>query len=465
TNHFQILFLDPATGEVQKSLKLRSPGTEKAYPFGVFSLAYDEVTRSYFGVSTVSIVRIDMKTGEVQEVPGFGFGPAKSQSVYRELVAPMIRVRIGTKITYLYSAILVDRETHINYALDSTQSDIHSFVGIADSNPAEDNIRDVILKREIYLSDIQPWEDWGLLKSSYVPILNREGDAVAYAGADVDITIIESRTRLALLQVVIIGVVALAAGLAIAYFITERLTRPIHVLKQSALQVAAGDFGNEIHVSNPAELTRLSGSLTRLSRSLQETVTSLTGENYRLEEKRRRNELINLIYSLMKHKSAVDLVDGSRTRSQGIYEDARYLAVWIVPEGEDKLDSARLNSDLYRITRRLLQQSSEHYLESMEPFLGAMEFLMLLHKGSGQVEILNSADLDFYPVDDKKKSQRHSLKPGKHRIDSNGLAAVYVDWSDNRKDRAASLQGAARPRIREWAESAGHADRFLEVIL
>ncbi|HBS03722.1 MAG TPA: hypothetical protein DEA96_02075 [Leptospiraceae bacterium] len=464
TNTRKIVFLNPEDGSITRSVELKRRG--EAYPFGVFSIVYDSLRKTYYGVSSTALITINMESGEVQELPGVAFGPAGAQKTYVDLVRPMIRVREGTKIRFLYSAVLVDRETRINYALDSTQSDIHSHVGIEDSNEAEDDIRDVILKREIYLSDIKDWDDWGLLKSSYVPILNREGDAVAYAGADVNIDIIESATRTALLQVVIIGVVALVAGLIIAYFSTERLTRPIYELKQSALQVAAGGFGNEIHVENPAELTHLSGSLTRLSRSLQETVTSLTGENFRLEEKRRRNELSNLVRSFMKHKSAVDFFDATRKLSMGLFEDSQYLAIWAGHETEDKLEATRLHSDIFRISRRLLQQSPDDYMESMAPFVGKeLELLVLIHRTTGQIKLHSTSDMELYPVKKGGNAKKNSLEAGQHELEVRELRALYLVQGSEKSDRSSSLQGDPVPRVSAWKQDAGSDSLYLEVIL
>lgn len=463
TNNRQIVFLNPEDGKISKSIKLTKNG--EPYRFGVFSIVYDPLSRTYYGVSTAALITINMESGAIRELTGIGFGPQEAQTIYGNLVDPMIRVRKNTGITFLYSAILVDRETHINYALDSTQSDIHSNVGVADSNEAQDDIRDVILKREIYLSPIADWEDWGLLKSSYVPILNEQGDAVAYAGADVNIDIIESATRLALLQVVIIGVVALVAGLVIAYFITERLTRPIYELKQSALQVAAGGFGNEIHVENPAELTHLSGSLTRLSRSLQETVTSLTGENFRLEEKRRRNELGNLVRSFMKHKSAVDILDKARKHTHGLFEDSHFLSVWVIADREDKLETTRVHSDVFRISRRLLQQMPDKYMESMEPLVGKeLDFIVLIHKTTGEIEIQSSATLNLYPVTSNGSAKRTMVEPGNLKPDLKGLKALYI-VSGNDSDETSRLQGNPVPRLSELGVDSPADAMYLEVIL
>lgn len=464
TNNHRILVLNPEDGSVLEEVKLKTEDGSSTYPFGMFSIAYDELRRKHYGVSTSSLVEIDMQTGAVSEIPG-AFGPRASQKTYADLVEPMIRVRKGSEITFLYSAILVNRETEILYALDSTQSDIHSNVGIPDSNLAEDDIRDVILKREIYLSDIEFWEDWGLLKSSYVPILDREGDAVAYAGADVNIDIIESRTRMALVQVLIIGVVALAVGLVIAYFITERLTRPIHELKQSALQVAAGGFGNEIHVANPRELSTLAGSLTLLSRSLQETVTSLTGENYKLEEKRRRNELVNLISGFMKHKSEINFFDAEKKRVIGFYEDPQYLAIWCIFESGDGLDSARMNSDLFRISRRLLQQKPDDYLDTMEEYLEeGLEFLVLIRKAASDLTYIGMVPAQIYPVTAEQKCQLHAVDAGRFELQG-ALKGLYLLNGAPGKDRSPGLQGQARSRIEEWKQEASPDTRILEVIL
>ena len=463
TDNKQLLWISPVDGIIARAVKLHLGKAENPYPFGVFSITYDSIRRKYFGVSTVSFLEINPDTGQITELPGFGFGPPESQRIYRNLVEPMIRVRKGTEIYFLYSAILVDRESTIIYALDSTQSNIHSNVGYADPDPPKDDIRDVILKREIYLSDIEPWEEWGLLKSAYVPILNREGDAVAYSGADVNIDIIESKTRLALLQVVIIGLVALIAGLLIAYFITERLTSPIQKLKQSALRVAAGDFGNEIHVERPAELTRLSGSLTALSRSLQETVTSLTGENFRLEEKRRRNELMNLVRSFMKHRSAMDYVDVEEKTDFGVYEDGQYTAVWVCCPTDDHLRTTRIHSDLFRISRRLLSQRSDQWLATMKPMVGHdLHFAVLIYRDAGRVEIAVDGPTTVYLASDQSVQRQSVDSEGDFSIKS--VRAVYVEQGAQ-PDRTSEMQGKPQARIKKFKEKPGMEGRMLEVLL
>ncbi len=83
---------------------------------------------------------------------------------------------------------------------------------------------------------------WGLLKGGYAPVWNGQGEVVAVLGTDINVTILQRKTRVALLKTVLLGVLALLLAALVAYGITCRLVRPIRQLHDADLNVAAGNY-------------------------------------------------------------------------------------------------------------------------------------------------------------------------------------------------------------------------------
>ena len=198
--------------------------------------------------------------------------------IYAKYVVPMIKIKNETDATFLYTALLKNQAEQIYYNIDSTQSPIHSFVGYTDPDPAADGVKDVWLKGEPFLSEITFWEEWGLLKSSYIPIKSKSGKVRGYAGADVNIDVINRKTKEMLFLIVIAGLLAIFLGILISLTMTRTLTQPIEILKRVALEIASGSFGLSVPKSNITEIEELSQSFNSLSNSLESKISSLSEE-------------------------------------------------------------------------------------------------------------------------------------------------------------------------------------------
>ena len=77
TNNRKVVFMNPEDGAIVRSVELVQNGD--SYPFGVFSVVYDGLRNTYYGVSTSALITINMENGEVRELQGLAFGPAEAQ--------------------------------------------------------------------------------------------------------------------------------------------------------------------------------------------------------------------------------------------------------------------------------------------------------------------------------------------------------------------------------------------------
>jgi len=196
--------------------------------------------------------------------------------------APFMRIRAVTGLTYLYTSVYLG-DDRIYYVLDGTLGDNYSLPGYDDTLPHPENIegiRQVQLLGRPWISPVQKWDQWGLVKTSSYPISDYNGRTVGIAGADVEISIIREKTRWALFAVLLVGVASLLVASLVSLAIARSITRPLAKLRDRALHLAAGQPLAEAHGRRHRETAVLSGTLDKLARRLgEEGKEAVSGED------------------------------------------------------------------------------------------------------------------------------------------------------------------------------------------
>jgi HAMP domain-containing protein len=225
----------------------------------------------------------------------------ESSALYRKYVEPMRRIRRERGITFIYTQVLGQGRA-IQYVLDGQLGKDHSHIGDADEVPEPEihGVREVMTRGRLHLSEIRVWQQWGLLKSGFAPICDRNGRPVAMAGADVDISIIRAKTSAALAQVGIVCLISLLIAGLLSMRVASRLTQPLAAAKEAALQVAAGQYGRRIEVETPRELAELASAFNQMSEALAAGIAELTEVNESLERRRCRHELARALADAVK---------------------------------------------------------------------------------------------------------------------------------------------------------------------
>lgn len=295
-----VVRIDPEkpTDSTQEGFADTSLGMSTVNPplaLDAWGLAIDPVTGDLFGAAD-RLVRIDLRTGTLGYAR-YTYGYRNEHcNLYLQYVAPMRRIREKANLTYLYTQIILGQRNS-QYILDATEGADHSPIGFRDEMP-EANVkgaRDVMVRGDVFVSDIQPWELWGLIKTAFAPIYNSNDEISAMAGADVEISIISSKTRVALIEVGLVSILALVGSGFVSVKIAQRLIKPIERVKEGALHVAAGQYGHRIEMKDLLELELLSQSFNSMSLALESTVRELNDANRTLEDRRLRLELARVL--------------------------------------------------------------------------------------------------------------------------------------------------------------------------
>lgn len=384
----QLLRVDSTTGLCRTVERAAGAADSAAAPDSAQVLsggvAFDPQSQTLYAASDEGLLVLDPDSGRVLRQGYRGYRD-ENGAVYRYYYERMRQVKDKCGLTFVYTYVLTDddggvsqarqrlapeRGRRIVYGLDAEElSDeaLHSQTGSVDPDVASDEIRDVLLKGLVDLSDIEAWQEWGLLKSATAPVFDRHGVAHALAGADVNVDMIERKTRSALAKVCLVAVASLLLAGVVSAYIAGRLCRPISELKEGALRVAAGDYGHQIPAHGLRELGELTIAFNSISAALGERMEDVTRVNRALEARRYRRELATLLQEDGDGRGAVPdarvacarvEADGAPRDSSGWVGAHGICLVWSAAGSDDELEAARLHRDIALIAARVLERHS-----------------------------------------------------------------------------------------------------------
>jgi HAMP domain-containing protein len=354
----RFITIDPATGKVKVGAALEEnselPG----------DLAYDRQRHLLLG-SNKSILHVDYEAGKVAPahyLPAFG---KELSPQYRTYLEPMRRIMNDLQLTYLYTQT-VPEKTKIVYGIDATQGSGHSPLHSEDTVPEEevDGVQELLRSGALYHSPITRWEQWGVLKGSFAPIFDRTGKVIAMAGADVEVSLIEQKTRQATLELLVVGVAALLAATGVAIVITGRVRRPLQQIKATALDVAAGNYGRRISIDSPTEAHDLAESFNQMAASLEANMQALQSSIQDLLRNRNRYELGRRLGGPHDLAAALGGIEGvtlawrdsaiAALGATGAVRHGERIVIWFAESPADGLAAARMRADLaLRVIARL----------------------------------------------------------------------------------------------------------------
>ncbi|MBK8476167.1 MAG: HAMP domain-containing protein [Opitutaceae bacterium] len=304
-----------------------------------------------------ALTTLDPATGQLDSARA-ATGYLDDQSAfYFNYRVPFIAIREAAHLTFLYTYVYAG-DDRIYYVLDGTVGEKHSLPGADDRIPNQESIdgaqRAQFLGRP-WVSPLQHWEQWGLLKTSSFPIPDADGRTVALAGADVDITIVREKTRWAMAAVSFVGVGSLLAALLVSLLITRSLTRPLREVKESALRIAAGYYRTAVATGGHRETARLAGLLNLLSERLEEEVRRSHSFQSSLHARRRQTTLARALEDLAVRGTVPDNATSvpARQASGNCWRGLDGL-FWQGPVVADAVSASCLRARLACLARSLL---------------------------------------------------------------------------------------------------------------
>ncbi|MDP8242487.1 MAG: hypothetical protein P9L94_00290 [Candidatus Hinthialibacter antarcticus] len=344
-----------------------APALDEFFEGPVYGLAWKAQTQDLF-VSSDALLEIDSDSGALVQSGIWGGYRNEMRESYLTNVSPMRRIKEKLNVTYLYTFMQNAEQDlgAITYNIDSNIDADHSWIATEDSLPAESvfDLYGRILLGEIYQSDIVEWDEWGLIKTGYAPIFGQGGVVRAVVGTDVNVSVIGTKSRVHLLQTIGLGLLSFLLALLVMYAVTTAMSKPIALLNETALTVAAGEYGKKADEVGAKEFHALSHAFNLLSHDMKEAQDKREFDNKILHYQTARAELIRKLVQI-REMLVPSQMDGWQTHHWGlgvnesvlsaVLKDVQGAMAWAGIQKGNSLVVLKTQIDIPSIVRKLLR--------------------------------------------------------------------------------------------------------------
>jgi hypothetical protein len=294
----------------------------------------------------------------------------EADPTYRRYLPPLREILKAKDVTYLYTFVLGGKKD-IVYLIDASPGEFCP-IGYEEEVPMQnkEGLRRVIGKGAPYISEIQEYERYGLLKVSAAPIFGHDRSIRALTGVDVTITIIRNKTRLALFEILAVGFVALCLAGLVSFWVSRRLIEPLATVKSAALRLAAGQYDHRSEVAEPVETRALAEAFNHVGETMEGVLRKASAEQATAEAGRRRAELARRLERLAGGGAAGERGlfaihwPGDRPElgdASGGVKDGHAALVWLADAPPDALAAAAARANIALIVRRVLEKQGSDW--------------------------------------------------------------------------------------------------------
>lgn len=120
--------------------------------------------------------------------------------------------------------------------------------------------------------------------TGYAPVFDANGYVMGLMAADINVQLINQKFQESLFLIILSAGFTILIVVATLFVIANKISRPVQKLNNSALAIAAGQYGESVRVSGPKEIAELANTLNTMSECLHENINRLK-ENALLRER------------------------------------------------------------------------------------------------------------------------------------------------------------------------------------
>ncbi len=283
---------------------------------------------------------------------------------YSAYLTTLREIQRQKDVTYLYTFILGGKKD-IVYIIDASPGDDFCPLGYEENLPMQniDGLRRVASEGIPYISDIQEYERYGLLKVSAAPVYGATNNIQALTGVDINISVIKKKLNKAISHILGVGAFALFLAGMTAMWFSRKLIRPLTMVKSGALRMAAGDYERKITISGAIEIEALASAFNRVGNTIGGILQKAAESHDKAETERRRtaltrelaeitpNSIISPAYHLM-----LRWTDGRAdcTNASGAVAHGNLILAWIASRRDNDLHAIKTRMDIAVIGSRLI---------------------------------------------------------------------------------------------------------------
>lgn len=140
------------------------------------------------------------------------------------------------------------------------------------------------IPKNIHITPIYTSKEGEKVMTGYAPIFDANGHVMGLMAADINVNLINQKFQESLFLIIVSAGFTILLVVATLFVIANKISRPVQKLNNSALAIAAGQYGESVRVSGPKEIAELANTLNTMSECLHENINRLK-ENALLRER------------------------------------------------------------------------------------------------------------------------------------------------------------------------------------
>ncbi|MDF2613317.1 MAG: hypothetical protein K0S71_1103 [Clostridia bacterium] len=220
-----------------------------------------QVLVANLGQRSVKIAEVASKRIDIEAFRELKTIEDEETKAYKEMRGSLSELRELTGTKYLYTMRKDDKGQFI-YVVDGSEIEEISHIGdIEESNV----VFETVWEGNKYISNTIDVGPWGILVSSYFPLIDEKGEVVGFVGADYDVEVEYKsfqRFKVVLLSVTL-GLLIFAVFLGV--LLSSKILSPIKILMKLMQKAEKGDLTVRVQVTSKDEIGKLSASFNRMA--------------------------------------------------------------------------------------------------------------------------------------------------------------------------------------------------------
>lgn len=159
------------------------------------------------------------------------------------------------------------------------------------------------IPKSLQTSAIYKTKEGKKVMTAYAPIFDEKGHIMGMMGSDIDVGLIDQKFKESLFLIILCAGVTILLVVVTLFFIANKISRPVAKLNNSALAIAAGQYGESVKVRGPKEIAELANTLSTMSECLYDNINRLKENSYLRERMYGEYESSLLLQHMMLQKN------------------------------------------------------------------------------------------------------------------------------------------------------------------
>lgn len=162
------------------------------------------------------------------------------------------------------------------------------------------------IPKTIHITPIYTTKDGTKVMTGYAPIFDGNGYVTGLMAADINVSLIDKKFHDSLFLILFSAGFTILIVIISLFVIANKISRPVQKLNNSALAIAAGQYGESVQVSGPKEIAELANTLNTMSECLYENINRLKENSLLRERMYGEYECAMLLQHMMLQKNIDD---------------------------------------------------------------------------------------------------------------------------------------------------------------